>query len=63
MNSNVISTLQRYINIEWGEREKPTDIAGKSLIDQLRNLVAAPSRNMETRLIMQIANFYFLLCP
>jgi hypothetical protein len=31
-------------------------------IDQLRNLVTAPSHNMKTRLIMQNAKFYFLLC-
>ena len=29
MNSNVISTLQRNINIEWGGRGEPTDIAQK----------------------------------
>ena len=29
MNSNVISTLQRNINIEWGEGGEPTDIAQK----------------------------------
>ena len=29
MNSNVTSTLQRNINIEWGGRGEPTDIAQK----------------------------------
>ena len=29
MNSNVISTLQRNINIEWGGKGEPTDIAQK----------------------------------
>ena len=29
MNGNVISTLQRNINIEWGGRGEPTDIAQK----------------------------------
>ena len=29
MNSNVISTLQRNVNIEWGGRGEPTDIAQK----------------------------------
>ena len=49
--------------IKMWEKGQPARNHALSRLDQLRNLVTAPSHNMKTRLIMQNAKFYFLLCP